>query len=100
MPNGGPIVSHLLYADDALVMGDWSVSNVQNLGRILNCFFMSSGLKVNFQKSNTFGVGVDVQEVQLAASIINCQLGALPFSYPGIPIGENMKNNSKLESGD
>ncbi|XP_076888771.1 secreted RxLR effector protein 78-like [Bidens hawaiensis] len=28
-PNGGPILSHLLYADDAMIMGEWSLANLK-----------------------------------------------------------------------
>lgn len=55
--NGGPSISHLFYADDALFLGNWSSSNFSNLTRILKCYHASSGLKVNFQKPKVYGVG-------------------------------------------
>ena len=51
-------ISHLQFADDALIMGEWSLTNAKNLSRILTCFHLASGLKVNFNKSKLFGVGV------------------------------------------
>lgn len=45
--DGGPTVSHLLYADDAMVMGEWSKSNLQALRRILRIFHLCSGLRIN-----------------------------------------------------
>ncbi|CAI9275321.1 unnamed protein product [Lactuca saligna] len=57
IPNGGPVILHLLYADDALFLGEWSEHNIKNLARILHCFHVSSGLRVNFNKSRVFGVG-------------------------------------------
>ncbi|KAM0043628.1 putative RNA-directed DNA polymerase [Helianthus debilis subsp. tardiflorus] len=50
-PGSGPTVSHLLYADDVLFVGEWSEENFHNLARLLRCFHLSSGLKVNFSKS-------------------------------------------------
>ena len=47
IPNCDHIISHLFYADDALFMGEWSKENLKNLARILRCFHISSGLKVN-----------------------------------------------------
>nr|GEX70510.1 reverse transcriptase domain, reverse transcriptase zinc-binding domain protein [Tanacetum cinerariifolium] len=39
-------VSHLQSADDALIIGEWSRTNIKNLSRILTCFDLASGLKV------------------------------------------------------
>ncbi|GJR33308.1 putative RNA-directed DNA polymerase, eukaryota, reverse transcriptase zinc-binding domain protein [Tanacetum coccineum] len=50
-------ISHLQFADDALIIGKWSYENAKNLCRILRCFHLASGLKVNFSKSKLFGVG-------------------------------------------
>ncbi|XP_021986239.1 uncharacterized mitochondrial protein AtMg01250-like [Helianthus annuus] len=87
MPNNGPTISHLLYADDVLFVGEWSESNIQNLSRLLRCFNLSSGLKVNFNKSQLFGVGVDMGVVEQKAFILNCKTGVLRFSYLGLPVG-------------
>ncbi|GJR61889.1 RNA-directed DNA polymerase, eukaryota, reverse transcriptase zinc-binding domain protein [Tanacetum coccineum] len=57
-------ILHLQFADDALIMGRWSLENAKNLCRILRCFQMASGLKVNFMKSKLFGTGVNISEVQ------------------------------------
>lgn len=51
LPNGGPMLSHSLYADDALFMGKWSMINARNLFRMLKWFHMESRLKVNFYKT-------------------------------------------------
>ncbi|GJW18811.1 hypothetical protein Tco_0026247 [Tanacetum coccineum] len=45
------LISYLQYADDALIVGEWSLLNAKNLSRILTCFHLSSGLKGNFNKS-------------------------------------------------
>ena len=58
LPHRGPLISHLLYADDALFVGEWSKHSIKNLARILRCFHVASGLKVNFNKSKVLGVGV------------------------------------------
>lgn len=34
IPHGGPRISHLFYADDALFFGEWSRSYLKNLARI------------------------------------------------------------------
>ncbi|XP_021984670.1 uncharacterized protein LOC110880455 [Helianthus annuus] len=89
-PGEGPSISHLLYADDALFVGEWSEENFHNLARLLRCFHLSSGLKVNFSKSKVFGVGVGNNDVSEMASILGNEKGSLPFSYLGLPVGSNM----------
>ncbi|XP_022023674.1 uncharacterized protein LOC110923928 [Helianthus annuus] len=89
-PNGGPVISRLFYADDALIIGDWSVSNVRNMTRILRCFFLVSGLQINYNKSKLFGVGVDHVAIEHFAEFIGCSSDSLPFSYLGLPVGANM----------
>jgi len=38
LPNNGPFISHLLYADDVIFTGERSPINIMNLLRILRCF--------------------------------------------------------------
>lgn len=33
------IISHLFYADDVIILGDWVISNIYNIVRVLLCFF-------------------------------------------------------------
>ncbi|KAJ0870075.1 putative RNA-directed DNA polymerase [Helianthus annuus] len=89
-PNDGPTISHLLYADDVLFVGEWSEKNFNNLARLLRCFHLSSGLKVNFNKSHLYGIGVSNEEIGNMASILHCTTGSFPFTYLGLPVGGNM----------
>ncbi|KAJ0941986.1 putative RNA-directed DNA polymerase [Helianthus annuus] len=86
----GPILSHFLYADDAIFLGEWSETNVRNISRIMRCFYLASGLKVNLSKSSLFGVGIDTEEVMLMANILRCRTGSFPFKYLGLQVGANM----------
>ncbi|GJX56691.1 putative RNA-directed DNA polymerase, eukaryota, reverse transcriptase zinc-binding domain protein, partial [Tanacetum coccineum] len=83
-------ISHLQFADDALFLGGWSLSNAKNFSRILTCFHLAFGLKVNFNKSKLFGIGVSSLEVNSFASSIGCLASHLPRSYLGLPIGAKM----------
>ena len=60
-------ISHLQFADEALIIGDWSRSNAKNLSKILTCFYLASGLKVNFNIGNLYGIGVPTLEVNFIA---------------------------------
>ncbi|XP_023757451.1 uncharacterized protein LOC111905950 [Lactuca sativa] len=69
LPNRGPILSHVVYADDVTFVG----------------------LKVNLNKSKVFGIGVQEMEVSRLANILCCEASKFPFTYLGLPIGANMK---------
>ncbi|GJX02447.1 putative RNA-directed DNA polymerase [Tanacetum coccineum] len=90
-------ISHLQYADDALLVGEWSEINITNLIRILRCFQVSSGLKVNLNKSRLMGVGVKNDEVKRVARSIKCKNGSLPFIYLGLPVGSSMRKITSWE---
>lgn len=91
IPRSDTYISHLFYAYDALFIGDWSISNIKNLARILRCFHIASGLKVNFTKSRIFGIGVDPTIVERWTAPLGCEHATLPFIYLGVPIGANMR---------
>ena len=97
LPNDGPQLSHLLYADDVTFIGEWSDLNLVNLNRILRCFHVASGLKVNLNKSRVFGAGVEEHEISEMAGILGCDVGKLPFTYLGLPIGANMRLSKNWE---
>nr|KAJ0217183.1 hypothetical protein LSAT_V11C300125490 [Lactuca sativa] len=86
-----PCISHLFYADDALFLGEWSKANINDLARILRCFYASLGLKVNFCKSQVFGIAASQQQVNRWARLLGCELSSLPFIYLGVSVGANMK---------
>jgi hypothetical protein len=50
-------ISHLMFADDILIMCDAEVDQIHNLDHILLCFKAILGLKVNLQKSEIVTVG-------------------------------------------
>ncbi|PWA74799.1 reverse transcriptase domain, Reverse transcriptase zinc-binding domain protein [Artemisia annua] len=97
LPNGGPSLSHLLYADDALVLGDWSLDNVKTVNRLFTVFNICSGLKINFSKSNLFGLGVVNKEVEAMAKVLGCKMGNTLFVYLGVKVGANMNRISNWD---
>ncbi|KAK1436726.1 hypothetical protein QVD17_02508 [Tagetes erecta] len=90
LPNNGPSISHLLYADDALIVGEGNLSNVRCMTRLLRCFHLASGLKINISKSKLTGIGLDQNTVECMANEIHCNPGSLPFVYLGLKVGTNM----------
>ena len=52
----------------------------------LNCFELSSRLKVNFMKSKIGGLGVEQIMIQRFATILNCEVMIIPFVYLGLSV--------------
>ncbi|GJW60154.1 hypothetical protein Tco_0109489 [Tanacetum coccineum] len=76
---------------NVIILSEWNQSDMENIIRILNVFYIVSGLKINIHKSNVFGVGVSSSEIVSMAACTGCEAGSLPFSYLGLPIGSNMR---------
>ncbi|GKC51993.1 RNA-directed DNA polymerase, eukaryota [Tanacetum coccineum] len=62
-------LSHFFYADDAVFVGKWEVSNISV---IVNARIM--------------GVGVSKEEVESAARYVGCSTFSTPFTYLGITV--------------
>nr|XP_043619869.1 uncharacterized protein LOC122591684 [Erigeron canadensis] len=91
----GPLLSHFLFADDGIFLGDWSIQNGRNLKRILRVFYLMSGLRVNLSRVNlskcsVYGIGVDDEDVESMARTLGCKAGFPPFIHLGLPVGANM----------
>ncbi|KAJ0909222.1 putative RNA-directed DNA polymerase [Helianthus annuus] len=95
--NNGSVMSHLLYADDAIVMGEWSRAELFNIVRILRVFYLCSGLKINLEKSNLYGIGVGLEETRELANVMGCKPDCLPFKYLGLKVGANMNRISNWQ---
>ena len=57
-PHSESSVINIQYADDTVIFLTPSLEGVVNLKRILCCFQVCSGLKINFNKSSISGMGV------------------------------------------
>ncbi|XP_022041930.1 uncharacterized mitochondrial protein AtMg01250-like [Helianthus annuus] len=87
-------LSHLFFADDTLIMGEWTRDNIQSIARVLRIFYLCSGLRINLHKSNIFGVGVEDREVDNMMELLGCKRGGFPFNYLGIQVGAKMSQVS------
>jgi hypothetical protein len=86
----GPQDFAFIYADDVVIISDWNNQDMGNIIRVLQVFFLASGLKINVSKSNVFGLGVSSQDIKDIAFDTGCGSGNIPFYYLGLPLGSNM----------
>ncbi|PWA51834.1 hypothetical protein CTI12_AA460620 [Artemisia annua] len=76
-------ISHLQFVDDTLIFCDATKENLLNVKRILRCFQLSAGLKINFLKSMLYGVGIDERLVRGWGDNLGCSVGSIPFRSLG-----------------
>ncbi|XP_071704164.1 uncharacterized protein [Rutidosis leptorrhynchoides] len=91
-------LSHLQFADDVLFLEEWSESNTTNLIHILTWFGMAFGLKIHFSKSKIFDLCVPEPRITNMTRLLNCASGSFPFTYLGLPVGDNMNRIGAWET--
>jgi hypothetical protein len=57
------------------------------LKALLNSFADSTGLHVNYQKSNIYPINVLDERMDLLVKTFNCKIGTYPCTYLGLPMG-------------
>jgi hypothetical protein len=62
------------------------------LKAMLNSFADSTGLHVNYNKSNIYPINVSEQKMAVLANTFHCKVGSLPFTYLGLPLGLRKPN--------
>lgn len=82
-------VSHLQFADDSIIFCEANWEEVMNIKRVLRCFEMISGLRINYHKSVISGIGVQDDLLAAIAGRLNCKCQKRPFKYLGMPLGAN-----------
>ena len=79
----------LQYANDTLIFMEACDSQLSELKRLLQVFYVSTGLKVNYSKSTLVPINVDDQWTNALAQSFGCEVGSFPFTYLGLPLGVN-----------
>ncbi|XP_028087686.1 uncharacterized protein LOC114288382 [Camellia sinensis] len=77
------------FADDTILFCEAEWEEIVNVKRILRCFEVMSGLKINFHESVVCGVGVSDTMVHDFTSTLHCLCQKLPLKYLGLPLGAN-----------
>jgi hypothetical protein len=79
-----PIVQ---YPDDTLVIMEACPQQLTVLKDILGRFAVSTGLKVNYNKSVILPINITDERLHFLANTFDCQTGSMPFTYLGLPLG-------------
>ncbi|KAK3206429.1 hypothetical protein Dsin_020475 [Dipteronia sinensis] len=95
-------ISHLQFADDTILFIKPRMDYLMNAKRLLRCFELVSGLKINFHKSRVARVGiVKAEESARWATTFKCKTTSLPITYLGFPLrgkpGSKMFWNSLVD---
>ncbi|KAF7801558.1 reverse transcriptase [Senna tora] len=86
LARSAPPLSHLFFADDAMIMMKASLAEAYELQRILNVYCSISGQKINISKSKiVFSKGIDPSIKHNVANALQMQIWDNPGKYLGLP---------------
>jgi hypothetical protein len=77
------------YADDTIIVLPPDMEQLVAFKRILDQYAAFTGLKINYHKSSMIPINLSEEETSVLAEGFNCQLGSMPFTYLGLPMGNN-----------
>ena len=69
------------------------MQNVKTIKSILRSFELVSGLNINFAKNSFGAIGKCEQWCIEAVDYLNYRILSLPFTYLGIPVGDNQRHS-------
>ena len=75
-----------IYADDVILFIKADQREAVATKQILDMFGMASGLVCNLNKSSVSALVCTEQTLQEISNRLNCQVVALPITYPGLPL--------------
>lgn len=82
----------LQYANDTLIIAEGDARQLFFLKSLLNSFSMSTGLKVNYQKTMLVPINISNEKAEILAKTFGCCKGSLPFTYLGLPLSLSKPN--------
>ena len=87
-------VSHLQFANDTIFFSSTREEDLLTLKSVLLVFGHISGLKVNLDKSNIYGINLGQNHLHRLAELLDCKASGWPILYLGLPLGGNPKSGS------
>jgi hypothetical protein len=89
-------LTHLQYADNTVLLLQFDFENLRNVRLILSCYEAMSGMKINYEKSEIFSIGLSLDEQMVAAESLGCKIGVLPMKYLGMPVSCHKISKAQL----
>ncbi|KAK2639862.1 hypothetical protein Ddye_027657 [Dipteronia dyeriana] len=88
---GGNVVhvSHMHFKDDTILFLQPGVEYLRNVRRILMCYEVASGLRINFQKSYVVKIRKRKEREVNWATVFKSSKASLPISYLGFSLGSH-----------
>jgi hypothetical protein len=84
------------YADDTLLILLADRQQLLALKETLNKFTLSTGLNINYDKSQMVPINVPPELLADLADVFGCQVGTMPFTYLGLPLGTTKTTIAEL----
>jgi len=84
----------LQFADDTILLCEGNWDNLWTIKSILRSFELVSGLKINFDKRNIYGLNLEPHFLEEASCFLSCRIGDFPFKFLGIPVGASPRKSS------
>lgn len=85
-------LTHLAFADDLLIFAGGDSDSMKVVADSLEEFTLTSGLKINMNKSNIFMGGVRPFEQQQILDLFGFPMGTLPIKHLGLPLASRKLN--------
>ena len=75
-------VSHLQFADDTIFFSSTREEDMPTLNSVLLVFRHISGLKVNLDKSNVYGINLEQNHLSRLVELLDCKVFWLAYTLP------------------
>jgi hypothetical protein len=86
-----------MYADDVVTFIRPRKGDLLTCASIVDDFAVASGLRTNLAKCSIHPIRCSVEQVDLARSILGCEVASFPFKYLGLPLGLRKVTAAQLQ---
>lgn len=85
-------LTHLHFADDTLIFLPQHTKKLLNYRSLLDCFGLTTGLEINYNKSSLLSWGIHNSWVEDMDNLLGCKVENLPNKYLGMPLEISCKS--------